>query len=319
MRISGIPRLLRAIGLCAATLIVAFSSASSAQELYKYRDEDGSWVYTDKKPKGVEDVEVQPLQKALPAPEVRLEQREDAGSLRLVAVNEYHCPVELAVLLLKNDNPHPEIDRQFRLVVAPVSETVVTEMPVAATDGDENLIARHLYVPGDPDAVHSPQGPYRVPFAIAASFRVSQAYPGSFSHTDVSSLYAIDIEMPVGTAIYAAREGIVVDTASRFFKSGTDFKQMGPRANIVRILHDDGTMAIYAHLNWDSIRVRPGQRVERGEYIADSGNTGFSTGPHLHFAIQKNTGLELASVPFDFEGEQGRSFYPKTGDTIIAH
>jgi septal ring factor EnvC (AmiA/AmiB activator) len=48
------------------------------------------------------------------------------------------------------------------------------------------------------------------------------------------------------------------------------------QANMVEILHDDGTIGVYAHLHWDSVRVRPGQHVQhvqRGEYIADSGNT----------------------------------------------
>ena len=58
------------------------------------------------------------------------------------------------------------------------------------------------------------------------------------------------------------------------------------------MLHDDGTTAIYAHLQMDTIRVRPGQRVERGEYIANSGNTGFSSGPHLHFVVVRNAGFQ---------------------------
>ena len=84
--------------------------------------------------------------------------------------------------------------------------------------------------------------------------------------------------MPVGTGVYAARSGIVIEVASDFFQSGTDLTVDGPRANVVRVHHDDGTMSLYGHLNWNLIRVVPGQRVERGEYLADSGNTGFSTG-----------------------------------------
>ena len=91
--------------------------------------------------------------------------------------------------------------------------------------------------------------------------------------------------------------------------TGADPKYQS-RANAVRILHEDRTMAVYAHLQADSVRVTPGQRVERGAWLANSGNTGFSTGPHLHFAIQRNTGMDLVSVPFEFAGPDGRGMTP---------
>jgi murein DD-endopeptidase MepM/ murein hydrolase activator NlpD len=77
--------------------------------------------------------------------------------------------------------------------------------------------------------------------------------------------------MPVGTDIHAARGGVVFEVASTNFRGGVDPERDAASANIVRILHDDGTHAVYAHLNWNSIRVKPGDTVERGEYIADSG------------------------------------------------
>ena len=84
-------------------------------------------------------------------------------------------------------------------------------------------------------------------------------------------------------------------------------------ANFVQVLHDDGTYAIYAHLQLDTMRVRPGQRVARGEYIANSGNTGFSSGPHLHFVVVRNAGLRSESVPVTFAGPGGASVTPRTG------
>ncbi|MGI9257931.1 MAG: M23 family metallopeptidase, partial [Gammaproteobacteria bacterium] len=119
--------------------------------------------------------------------------------------------------------------------------------------------------------------------------------------------------------IHAARAGVVIDVASDFYQSGTDVEVDGPRANVVRVLHDDGTMSVYAHLNWNSIRVVPGQFVGRGEYIADSGNTGFSTGPHLHFAVQRNGDGSLLSVPVEFAGPGGSAVTLSSGDRPTAY
>ena len=74
------------------------------------------------------------------------------------------------------------------------------------------------------------------------------------------------------------------------------------QANVVAILHSDGTIGVYGHLHWDSIRVRIGEHIARGQYIADSGNTGFSSGPHLHFAVIRNAGGTDISVPVQFAG-----------------
>jgi len=73
-----------------------------------------------------------------------------------------------------------------------------------------------------------------------------------------------------------------------------------PAGNFVRIMHDDGTMGVYLHLMQGSVKVREGQRVLPGSALALSGNTGNSTGPHLHFVVQRNVGLALESIPFDF-------------------
>ena len=137
------------------------------------------------------------------------------------------------------------------------------------------------------------------------------------THGSPDAAYAVDIAMPVGTDVHAARAGVVIDIASTNFADSLE--PDGAQANIVRILHDDGTYAIYAHLNWNAIRVRPGDIVERGEYIADSGNTGFSSGPHLHFVVVKNSGMKVESVPLVFEGANGTAVTPETGMELVAY
>ncbi|WP_221261843.1 M23 family metallopeptidase, partial [Xanthomonas campestris] len=87
----------------------------------------------------------------------------------------------------------------------------------------------------------------------------------------------------------------------------------GPDAgggNLVRLLHADGSMAIYAHLAPAGVLVHPGQRVRSGERLGSAGSTGFSTAPHLHFAVQRNVGLRLISLPFRMSGPQGELHFP---------
>ncbi len=157
-----------------------------------------------------------------------------------------------------------------------------------------------------------------MPFAIASDHTISQAYPDVVTHNTPDSQYAVDIAMPVGTDVFAARGGVVFDVTAGNFKGGADAANMS-LANVVRILHDDGTYAIYAHLNWNSIRVRVGDVVERGEYIADSGNTGYSSGPHLHFAVVRNVGMAMQSVPVTFAGANSTAIAPATGQIVTAY
>jgi murein DD-endopeptidase MepM/ murein hydrolase activator NlpD len=91
------------------------------------------------------------------------------------------------------------------------------------------------------------------------------------------------------------------------------------QANVVEILHSDGTIAVYAHLHWDSIRVRIGDHVVRGQYIADSGKTGFASGPHLHFAVIRNAGGQSVSIPVQFAGIGGTPVTPATGMQLTAY
>ncbi len=90
--------------------------------------------------------------------------------------------------------------------------------------------------------------------------------------------YGIDIVADKGDPIHAADGGIahVPDVGDNMF---------GGNGNTVVIQHDGGYFTVYAHT--DIIHVKDGERVEQGQHIADVGNTGWSTGPHLHFEVYR--------------------------------
>jgi murein DD-endopeptidase MepM/ murein hydrolase activator NlpD len=157
-------------------------------------------------------------------------------------------------------------------------------------------------VPGSPNARHSLAARYRVPFAAGVDWRVGQGFHGRYSHQHPVSRYAVDFTVPVGTPVLAARAGVVMQVQDDWRGRGRVLEDFAHRANFVRLLHDDGTMAMYAHLEYYGVGVKPGQRVAAGDLLGLSGNTGYSTGPHLHFAVLVNDGRGEVSIPFDMDG-----------------
>jgi len=305
--------------VCAALLaLAAVAQVASAQTMYRYKDGNGVWVYTDRKPGGEQQFQEQQIDRRFERPAVNLLQRSLENGVALIAQNTYFGPVQIAFRVRPIENVSPQTRRSGLAVVPARSEKELVVVGKSVDDVDLRFDSEFEFIPGEPGIEHRPDQPYRLPFALSTSVRVSQAYPLLKTHSDPASQYAIDFAMPVGTDVFAAREGVVIEVASEFFESGTNYEIDGPRANVVRVLHDDGTMALYVHLNWNSIRVVPGQQVRRGEYLADSGNTGFSTGPHLHFVVQRNEGGALVAVPLEFAGPSGPETLV-TGETYTAY
>ncbi len=161
-----------------------------------------------------------------------------------------------------------------------------------------------LRIPGDPHAIPD-EVSYSLPIDENSRWELGQEFNGEYSHHDEQNRYAVDFIVPIGTPVLAARAGVVMETIASYSTGGQNAKMYADRANFIRILHDDGSMALYAHLKENGILVSTGQRVGLGEPIGYSGNTGFSSGPHLHFALQINTGMRLTSIPFKMVGPQG--------------
>lgn len=301
-------------GLFAAALLP--TAAVQSQALYKYRGPDGEWIFTDRRPADDVEPEVRELPVSSRAGTVTLSELADGGIRRFFATSTLHAPVHLRALTSQGG---PSAAPVMEWLLPPLGSVEL----LSANEGTDAALAarlmRYRVLLGDPAAEHRPDGPYRAPFPAAVSYPVSQAWPDTRTHTTPDSAHAVDIAMPVGSDVLAARGGIVVEVSSSNFRNSDSPDGDGAVANIVRILHDDGTFAIYAHLNWNSIRVRPGQQVVRGEYIADSGNTGFSTGPHLHFAVLKNNGQRLVSLPVTFALPDGSGMAPAAGTQLTAY
>jgi murein DD-endopeptidase MepM/ murein hydrolase activator NlpD len=155
---------------------------------------------------------------------------------------------------------------------------------------------------GTLNAVHNDKVTYLPPLRPANSYPIVQGFGGGYSHTGASR-YALDFAAPVGTPVFAARDGVVIDTKDDGQLGGAS-KRFAKHANFVAILHDDGTTGEYYHLKYKGVVVTREQTVKAGELIGYSGNTGFSSLPHLHFAVYtaKYEGKYM-SVPFALKNE----------------
>ncbi|WP_369248263.1 M23 family metallopeptidase [Streptomyces sp. R41] len=127
-------------------------------------------------------------------------------------------------------------------------------------------------------------------YALSASFNQAG---GMWAHKHSGQDFAV----PQGTEVVAAHGGTVV-------KAGGNGAGDGPAyGNAVVIKHGNGTYSQYAHLS--RIDVKVGQVVATGQHIALSGNTGNSSGPHLHFEIRTTPNYGSAIDPVAFLRAQG--------------
>jgi murein DD-endopeptidase MepM/ murein hydrolase activator NlpD len=292
----------RDVALLAVALLLCTTAV--AKNIYKYQDENGIWHFTDRAPE--EDIPFETVyMEREPEPRLKLRQTGAKESPLYYLFNDFWGPVEVELILTDAINVLSEPPLPARYVIPGQKEQVLVGLgPLDPRSGFQYRL-KMSSVPGRP--VPTPVGNIVAlpPIAAGEEYPVSQGFQGGKTHLTPESEYAIDIGMPVGTAIHAARSGTVMDVEEDFNRGGTDLEKYGDKVNQVRILHDDGTMSVYAHLDLASVSVRPGARVRAGQKIARSGNTGFSSGPHLHFVIQQNTGMNLISVPFKFKTVDG--------------
>ncbi len=281
------------------------STPSEAKRLYQYRDANGVLHVTDKPPADAS--KVTDIKKTLINAEeqniVEMFTNDVGKEHTMTFLNKTAGPVGIELEFVDSINVASEPPLPLHTVLGGFEQRVVAKAFPADRLQDSRFGLRYRAAPGDPSAQHDDNVRYSVPFAPSAQFVMAQGFNGPFTHTGPQSRYAVDLGVDEGTPVLAAREGMVMMVEEDFFGAGTDKEKFATRANHIRILHSDGSMGVYAHLMLESAAVAPGQKVRRGQKLGLSGNTGFSTGPHLHFAVQVNRGLELVSVPFRFEGD----------------
>lgn len=240
---------------------------------------------------------------------IRVEVVKRDGRQRLVLLNTCRVPVTYKFEFTLNNTTVE--DPSKLLVVVPAG---------GRTDGPVLLRQNHnrewqwnyssYYNFGSVEATRA-SASFALPFSSGSGYKVIQGFDGDFSHRGADS-YAVDFEMPIGTPVRAAREGMVVSVEERFDQGGPE-ERFREQANTVMICHTDGVLSRYVHLKKNGAEVVPGQWVKTGDLLGYSGNTGYSTEPHLHFDVfRPGRDFRIATIPFTLT-KDGKSFVPVQG------
>jgi len=277
-------------------------------DIYKWEDADGVWHFSSTPP--INETSFTTVESpASPNKLVSMTQLGTKQEPEYQFFNNLWGPVEIEISLPMAENIISEPPLPARAVLQGQSEKRL--LKIKGNDPGKSFRYQMSYKTmfGPPLSDLPAPVDYFPPFPLGMDFGISQGFDNDKTHNEPQSQYAVDIVMPIGTPILAARSGRVMDMEDDFHGAGQSDRFMA-RSNQVRILHDDGTMAVYAHLQPNSLKIRPGQLVGSGQWLANSGNTGYSTGPHLHFVIQLNAGMSLESLPFRFRQPMGLTVTP---------
>ncbi|MBI4871578.1 MAG: M23 family metallopeptidase [Candidatus Riflebacteria bacterium] len=254
---------------------------------------------------------------AAPSERVLVSALNGNDAVSFTAENTTHCPAVVRIDLLESANATASRVAPYEFVVQGRQQLELLTLRQQDPSRPWRYRWQYTYWYGAPGVEHDRSCLYAWPFDAGVPRRLSQGPNGSFSHTGAEA-FALDFLMPVGTRILAARDGLVGFVSDAYSAGGPDPSLKG-KANEVLLVHPDGTLGRYVHLREGGARVYEGQRVKAGELLGESGNTGFSTEPHLHFEVRRaRFGADPESLPIRFDDGAGRAIAPVEGNSYPA-
>lgn len=200
----------------------------------------------------------------------------------LYADNAEFCPVSLNVMFDLTNMTSTKTNSDVTTIPARAKKFLIAKISPISISEPFKFSYKTKYNLGDiTQTILETDYNYYLPFKTSKSFKLHQGYNGRFSHNNKN---ALDFTMPIGTEVCAIRDGVIVKLEEKNDKN-CSLKECEKFNNYLTIYHEDGTFAEYVHLKKNGIIGKIGDEVKKGQIIAYSGNTGFSTGPHLHLAV----------------------------------
>ncbi len=237
------------------------------------------------------------------AQNIKITKRVIKDSIHLDFINPFHASMEMNLHPLDSTKSIIKVNTYGLLKYNDTLKNALV-IPISKIE-DTTKINVKSYIKfkanfGDPNSNIDKNYRYTLPYPKGKKYKIIQSFGGKFSHNKPHSKYAIDFGTKIGDTITAARGGIVFfvkEDSNEYCKS----RRCIDKGNKVLILHNDGTMAHYVHLDFEGALVDVGDKVKVGQPIAISGMTGFTTKPHLHLVMYKSGGI---SIPFYFKGQK---------------
>lgn len=225
----------------------------------------------------------------------------DKGDIYLLK-NTSFIPLEVMISLDEQTNVSGDIPPV--VVILPKSQKYGFKVCITNSSDPWSYNYSYKTAIGLSTDTHTGDSKYFLPYKAGETYEVTQGEMGTFSHFE-EFLYSIDFDFTEGTEFTAMRDGIVVFVKEDSNEGGPD-KSLTDKANFIWVLHNDGSIGRYVHLQQNGALVNVGDKIKAKDVLGLSGNTGFTSGPHLHVQVVLPKGFEdEEKIPILFSGIDG--------------